>query len=119
MPQRAPTQTHHARNLRHEATEAEQRLWYRLRNRQVEQLKFRRQHPVGPFIADLLCDEATLIVEVDGGQHAERREEDKRRTDWLEARGYRLLRFWNNEVLVNTEAVLEEIRRVALERSGG
>lgn len=118
MPQRNPTQIHHARDLRHEATEAEQRLWRHLRNRQLENLKFRRQHPIGPYIADLLCDEAMLIVEADGGQHAEHQHSDATRTAWLETQGYRVLRFWNNDILGDIEAVLEEIRRVALKRRG-
>jgi len=117
MPQHPPIQIANARNLRREGSDAEQRLWLHLRNRQLENLKFRRQHAIGPFIADLVCDEAKLIVEADGGQHAEQADDDARRTAWLERQGYRVLRFWNDEILRNTVAVLEEIRRVALERS--
>jgi very-short-patch-repair endonuclease len=71
--------------------------------------KFRRQHSIGPFIADFCCVELRLIVEVDGGQHAERAREDERRTAYLESRGYRVVRFWNNEVLGETEAVMQRI----------
>jgi very-short-patch-repair endonuclease len=116
MPKHPDLQVTRARALRQNASEAEQRLWQHLRNRQIEGLKFRRQHEIGPFIADLVCDEAKLIVEADGGQHAEQAETDARRTAWLEAQGYRVLRFWNHEILQSTDDVLEQIRRLALER---
>ena len=99
----------HARALRANQTEAETRLWQSLRDRQLAGAKFRRQTPVGPYIADFVCLAAKLIVELDGGQHAENAEADAVRTAWLEGRGFRVLRFWNNDVLVNTEGVLEEI----------
>jgi len=114
MPKHPDAQIAHARGLRREATDAEQRLWLHLRDRQLEGLKFRRQHSIGPFIADLVCDEARLIVEADGGQHADQVEHDNQRTAWFEARGYQVLRFWNNQILEHTTAVLEEIRRVVL-----
>jgi very-short-patch-repair endonuclease len=98
-----------ARQLRHNQTEAEQRLWTRLRARQLCGAKFRRQHPIGPFIADFCCVEYGLVVELDGGQHAEQVEGDQRRSAFLERSGYRVLRFWDNEVLKNMEAVLERI----------
>jgi very-short-patch-repair endonuclease len=118
MPKHPDLQIARARALRRDASEAEQRLWQRLRNRQIEGLKFRRQHEIGPFIADLVCDEAKLIVEADGGQHAEQAVADAHRTAWLEAQGYRVLRFWNHEILQDTDDVLERIRSVALERAG-
>jgi adenine-specific DNA-methyltransferase len=71
--------------------------------------KFRRQHPVGPFIVDFCCPEAKLILELDGGQHALQRQGDAKRTAFLETNGYRVLRFWDNEVLANIEGVLERI----------
>jgi very-short-patch-repair endonuclease len=114
MPQHPPTQIAHARDLRREASDAEQLLWRHLRNRQLVGLKFRRQHAIGPFIADLVCDEAKLIVEADGGQHVEQAAQDARRSAWLETQGYRVLRFWNDDILVRTAEVLEKIRRVAL-----
>ena len=99
-----------ARALRANATDAERRLWSRLRQKQIDDFRFRRQQPVGPYIVDFFCPEASLIIEVDGGQHAIREAEDKARTLWLEARGYRMLRFWNNDVLQNIEGVLVTIR---------
>src|SRR6266851_8530960 len=92
-----------ARKLRRTPTDAEIRLWSRLRRKQREGFRFRRQHPLGPFVVDFFCAAAKLIVEVDGEQHAD---DDDARTHWLEARGYRVIRFWNNEVLANTDGVL-------------
>lgn len=97
-----------ARQLRVEATDAEARLWQRLRNRMLGGFKFRRQFPVGPYIADFVCIERKLIVELDGGQHADN-PADERRTRFLELRGYRVIRFWNPDVLSNTDGVLEMI----------
>jgi very-short-patch-repair endonuclease len=118
MPKHPALQVARARTLRHDASDAENLPWRHLRGRQLANLKFRRQHELGPYIVDLVCDEARLIVEADGGQHAAQIEADARRTAWLEARGYRVLRFWNNEILANPTGVLEVIRRVALERIG-
>ena len=98
-----------ARGLRRNQTEAEKRLWWRLRNRQPGGHKFRRQVQVGKFIVDFLCEDSRLIVEVDGGQHAMQTEQDNARTKELENSGYLVMRFWNNEVLENTEGVLERI----------
>jgi very-short-patch-repair endonuclease len=104
-----------ARALRSEMTEAENRLWQMLRSRQTERYRFRRQVPIGPFIADFVCHEARLIVEIDGGQHDPSSELQKRRTWFLESEGYRVLRFWNNEVLDNPggvqTAIAEDLRR--------
>jgi len=105
-----PSQLGNARHLRKNMTDAEQRIWRALRLRQILGVKFRRQHPIGAYIADFICIERKLIVEVDGGQHAEQIVEDNVRTAWLEAQGYRVMRFWNNEVLQNIEGVLETIR---------
>ncbi|OFZ96178.1 MAG: hypothetical protein A2Z44_02215 [Betaproteobacteria bacterium RBG_19FT_COMBO_58_11] len=107
-----PNQLKNARHLRKNMTDAELRIWRALRLRQILGVKFRRQHPIGPYIADFVCIERKLIVEVDGGQHAEQIEKDAARTAWLEAQGYCIMRFWNNEVLQNTKGVLETIRRV-------
>ncbi|GIV24571.1 MAG: hypothetical protein KatS3mg026_0263 [Bacteroidia bacterium] len=100
-----------AREMRHAPTDAEQRLWYFLRDRRLGGYKFRRQHPVGNFIADFACIEGRLIVELDGGQHAElfQQEKDIAKTRFFEERGFRVLRFWNNEVLNDTQTVLETI----------
>jgi very-short-patch-repair endonuclease len=98
-----------ARGLRRTMTDAELRLWRYLRNRHLIGMKFRRQHEIDRYIVDFVCPEASLIVELDGGQHAEMMAADADRTRRLEAMGYRVLRFWNNDVLANTGAVLEVI----------
>lgn len=97
-----------ARKLRKNPTDAERHLWRHIRLRQLDGWKFRRQHPIGNYIADFFCLEKRLIVEVDGGQHVEN-VLDEERTKFLERRGYRILRFWNNDVLKKTEAVLQKI----------
>ncbi|WP_082511673.1 endonuclease domain-containing protein [Devosia sp. Leaf420] len=99
------------RQLRRNATDAENRLWYVLRNRGLDGRKFVRQFQIGPYIADFACREAALIVELDGGQHADNAN-DLSRTTYLNAQGYGVLRFWNNEVLQNRDGVLEAISRV-------
>ena len=99
-----------ARELRSNPTDAERRLWTQLRQRQLGGFRFRRQQPIGTYVVDFFCSEAALIIEIDGGQH-DASERDAARTRWLEARGYRVLRFWNNEVLANIEGVLLTIRR--------
>ena len=106
-----------ARDLREAPTDAESLLWYYLRDRRLANHKFRRQRPIGPYFADFACLEAKLIVELDGGQHAEAAEYDESRTRFMEAQGFRVLRFWNNEVLAKKDAVLERILQVLLEGS--
>jgi very-short-patch-repair endonuclease len=107
---RIPTHTKtFSRQLRSEMTDAESYLWQRLRARQIHGLKFRRQHPVGNYILDFACIEARLAIEVDGGQHNEMQINDDQRTALLEAQGWKVLRFWNNEVLQNIEGVLMEL----------
>ena len=101
-----------ARQLRRDQTDAEQTLWARLRDRQLRGAKFRRQHPIGPFIADFCCPEGKVIVELDGGQHAEKVAADQKRSRFLEGQGYQVLRFWNHDVLKDTNAVLERIAEV-------
>jgi very-short-patch-repair endonuclease len=98
-----------ARRLRKQPTDAEMRLWSRLRRRQVGGHRFRRQVPVGPFVVDSACLEARLVIEVDGGQHVGS-ERDAVRTEWLEGQGFRILRFWNDEVLRSTDDVVEAVR---------
>jgi very-short-patch-repair endonuclease len=102
-----------ARELRSGMTDAEQLLWYHLRGRRLSGWKFRRQHEIDRYIVDFVCADADLIVELDGGQHAEQVEEDAYRTQRLEKLGFRVLRFWNGDVLTNTEAVLEVILKAA------
>ncbi len=106
----------HARSLRANQTKAESLLWRRLRDRQLAGAKFRRQVPIGPFIADFACYAAQLVVELDGGQHVDTAAADATRTAWLEKRGFRVLRFWNNDVLGNPDGVLERISEALRER---
>jgi very-short-patch-repair endonuclease len=106
------------RRLRKEPTDAERRLWQVLRNRQLEGCKFRRQHPFGDYILDFACLERMLVVECDGGQHADAVERDAERTRQLELAGFMVLRYWNNEVLGNLEGVAESIRLQLLARAG-
>jgi very-short-patch-repair endonuclease len=104
------------RRLRKNLTDAERRLWSCLRGRQMGHFKFRRQHPFGDYVIDFVCLEAMLAVEVDGGQHAEKREEDAVRTKSLNKAGFKVLRFWNNDVLRDIEAVKESIWMALQER---
>jgi very-short-patch-repair endonuclease len=93
------------RELRRTMTDAERKLWSILRSRQLNSLKFRRQHPFEDYILDFVCLEEDLVIEVDGGQHQERLAEDNNRTKALEKAGFRVMRFWNHDVLRQTEAV--------------
>lgn len=100
-----------ARQLRRESTEAEKKLWRELRSK-LPQYKWRRQMPIGPYFADFACFAERLVIELDGGQHANAVTYDDARTRFIEANGYRVLRFWNNDMLSNTNAVLERIAQV-------
>jgi very-short-patch-repair endonuclease len=100
--------TPRSRSLRVNQTDAEKKLWWRLRNRQIADAKFVRQDPIGPYIVDFVCREQRLIVEVDGGQHADS-PADKVRDAWLMSHNYRVMRFWNNDVLKNMDGVLTTI----------
>ena len=105
-----------ARRLRRDSTDAEHRLWYYLRGRRFEGTKFTRQFPIGPHVADFACRAARLVIELDGGHHSEAGDAERTRT--IESFGYRVIRFWNNDVLENTDGVLEVIRReLALARN--
>lgn len=99
----------YAREMRHCMTDAEALLWVLLRNRRIAGAKFRRQRPVGRYILDYYCVEKKLGIELDGGQHGETVEYDQRRDSWLHTQGIRILRFWNNQMLTETEAVMEMI----------
>lgn len=101
-----PQMKHRARELRQNMTEAEVKLWSSMRAHQMEDFHFRRQHAIGNYVVDFCAPRHKLIVEVDGGKHLEQREYDDERTDFLESRGYKVLRFWNHEVLKDIDAVL-------------
>ena len=94
--------------LRQRQTDAERRMWMLLRDHRLAHLKFKRQQPIGNYIVDLFCAQKRLIIELDGGQHSGSIK-DAERTAWLESRGYKVLRFWNNDVLKNKEGVLTAI----------
>jgi very-short-patch-repair endonuclease len=100
-----------ARKLRNRATEAERHLWHYLRRGQLAGWKFRRQYPIAGFIVDFVCIPARLVIELDGGQHADACCYDDNRTRLLKAEGFRVVRFWNDDVLVRVDAVLEQILR--------
>ncbi len=107
----------YARRLRREQTDAEGRLWFRLRQRRLGGFRFRRQFPIGDFIVDFCCREQRLVVEIDGGHHIDQQTTDKTRSALIEARGYRVIRFWNSEVLSNTDEVAEQIFNALTEPS--
>jgi len=100
-----------ARNLRHNMTKEEVKLWNRLKNRQLLNLKFRRQVPIGEYVVDFFCTEKNFIIELDGGQHNEPSniEYDEKRTEYLQQQGYKVLRFWNDEVWNNFADVIDKI----------
>lgn len=100
-----------ARALRKNQTEAESRLWFKLRNRQMADRKFRRQVPIEGFVVDFACKDSRVIIELDGGQHSQQARYDAGRTRTLEAAGFLILRFWNSHVLENLDGVLETIHR--------
>jgi very-short-patch-repair endonuclease len=104
-----------ARRLRRNQTDTERMLWFHLRDRRLAGWKFRRQFPIDRFVVDFFCADAHLVIELDGGQHAVRTEADAQRTKVLEAMGYLVLRYWNNEVMRNIDGVIEDIA-TALER---
>lgn len=103
------TQT--AKELCRNSTDAEQLLWKLLKAKRLDGSKFRRQEQIGRFIVDFVCYERKVMVEADGGHHALEKEKDEERTAWLNSLGFTMLRFWNNEILSDIEAVLEVIRR--------
>jgi len=103
--------TMRSRELRLNATDAERKLWAQLSARKIAGVRFNRQFPIGPFICDFVSRTAKLIIEVDGGQHAIDVEKDQARTAYLQSQGYRVIRFWNNDVLERIEGVVAEIER--------
>ena len=106
---RNPALRQNAKNLKQNMTLAEQRLWYHLRGKRLNGIKFRRQQTIGGYIVDFVSMECKIIIELDGGQHAQQAAYDNARTEFLNRQGYRVVRFWNNEVLQQTENVLAEI----------
>ena len=107
-----PRLLRHAKRMRHLPTEAETQLWRQLRAGRLCAYKFKRQQPIGRFIVDFVCFTHKLIVEVDGGQHVEMQLKDEARTAWLETQGFQVIRFWNDDVLLRRQFVLEEVLRV-------
>ena len=99
----------HSRDLRQNQTEAETKLWQNLRAHRCNEIHFRRQHVIGTYFVDFCAPRQKLIIEIDGGQHLEQQEYDKERTAYLESKGYKVLRFWNDEVMKNIEGVVETI----------
>jgi len=104
-----PKTFHHSQELRQNPTEAETRLWQVLRLRQLDNIRFRRQHAIGPFIVDFCAPRQKLVIELDGSQHRDQAQYDAERTTYLEERGYRVLRFWNSEVMSDLDAVVRAI----------
>jgi very-short-patch-repair endonuclease len=100
--------------LRKGQTEAERKLWSRLRAKQTEGKKFRRQQPIGTYIVDFICFEKKVIIELDGGQHMQQSSKDQIRDRWFKAQGYKVLRFWDNEIFENFTGVLNCIREKLL-----
>jgi very-short-patch-repair endonuclease len=98
-----------ARNLRNKQTDAERILWSRLRRSQLNWVKFRRQQLVGDYIVDFISFEKRIIIEIDGGQHIESTTNDSVRTEYLESQGYRVIRFWNADIMQNIEGVIDKI----------
>src|SRR5947207_15458990 len=110
----APPQRAFARRMRKTPTEAERKLWWHLRHRlPMNGSHFRRQVQIGPYIADFVCHQLKLVIEIDGGQHGSQTKNDEARTRCLESEGYRVLRFWNNDVLSNVDGVLTEIQNAS------
>ncbi len=106
--------TSFARRLRKNATDTENFLWNHLRAKRFADFKFRRQVPIGPYIVDFVCFEKRVIVECDGGQHMEQKDKDGQRDRWFQNQGYRVLRFWDNQVFQNLEIILEEIVKACM-----
>ena len=104
-----------AKAMRHQPTNAEAVIWTALRGARMQGFKFKRQQPIGAYIVDFVCFECGLVVEIDGGQHADDVSEDQARSNWLQSQGFRVLRYWNNEVVDRRDDVLESIIRALRE----
>ncbi len=115
---RAVTLPHHrARRLRRDQTDAEKNLWARLRAKRLEQFRFRRQFAIGNFIADFACPEARLVIELDGGHHLDQTAKDDWRTNIIKLHGFRVIRFWDSDVLTGIDDVIEKIMEALRETS--
>ena len=106
-----------ARNLRRKSTEAEKILWQKLRDKQLEGFKFRRQQAIGQYLVDFVNFERKLVIERNGGQHSVEKDKDRQRDQWLQAQGFAILRYWNNKIFENLEGELEVIRERLLSPS--
>ncbi len=106
-----------ARELRKNPTDTERKLWHHIRDKQIENFRFRRQRPIGKYIVDFICLEANLVIELDGGQHANQQQYDDERTKYLISQGLHVLRYWNNDVMQNIEGVLADIRAALIQRT--
>jgi very-short-patch-repair endonuclease len=104
-----------AKGMRHQPTNAETLIWTALRGARLQGFKFKRQQPIGTYIVDFVCFENSLIIEIDGGQHGDEVSKDRERSNWLRRQGFRVLRFWNNEVMERKDDVLESIIRALRE----
>jgi len=104
-----------AKAMRHQPTSAEAAIWTALRGARLQGFKFKRQQPIGAYIVDFVCFEHSLIIEIDGGQHGDEVPKDQARSDWLQSQGFRVMRFWNNEVIERKDDVLESIIRALRE----
>ena len=111
MPNKAQLLSY-AKRMRHVPTEAESLLWRHIRAGRLSSFRFRRQQPIGSFIVDFVCFAQKLVVEVDGGQHTDAQAPDLVRTRWLESQGFDVIRFWNDDVLLRTNHVLDEMRHL-------
>ncbi|MCP4995282.1 MAG: endonuclease domain-containing protein [Gammaproteobacteria bacterium] len=105
----SPTTKSNSRNLRKNMTDAERMLWAKIRGRQLQGFHFRRQHPIGDYIVDFICLELKLIIELDGSQHMEQQQYDMKRSQWLLKNGFKVIRFWNNEVFDDLDGVMHAI----------
>ena len=110
------TEVSRARRLREQSTDAERLLWSKLRDRRMMNCKFRRQFPVGRYIVDFVCHEYKLVIELDGGHHQDQQEYDAVRSEWLQSRGFEVLRYRDNDVLTDVDSVLESIGEVLRRR---
>ena len=108
-----------SKKAKKQSTDAERLLWPKLRDRRMMNCKFRRQFPVGRYIVDFVCWEHSLIIELDGGQHLDQQDYDAVRTEWLQSRGFEVLRYWDNDVLTEVDSVLESIGEVLRRRGTG